>query len=131
MEYEELRAKILSRGVKSTDASFSISAGETKTVFHLRGPLIMMKALLILTDKDAKINWEMDSLKFSYSPYDCWVMGLDDANPVTPFLAKYDTTNNIYSVEWVPAGGMLVNDYIKLSVTAVNDTTAHMIAYYY
>ncbi len=131
MEYEELRVKILSRGVKSTDASFSISAGETKTVFHLRGPLIMMKALLVLTDKDAKASWEMDSLKLTYSPYEIFSLGLDDVNPVTPFITKYDTTNNIYSIEWVPAGGMLVNNYIKLSVTAVNDTTAHVIAYYY
>ena len=130
-EYEELRATILSRGVKSVDKTFNISAGSTEEILRIDGPAIIMKALAILTDKDAIINWTMDSLQFSYSPADVYLMGLDDPNPVTPFLTKYDTTNNIYAIEWVPAGGMLVNNVLRLSVTAVNDTSVHILAYYY
>ena len=131
-QLQQLAAQALeARRLKLISKTRSLSAGETYVVANLDGPHWILMSYGRITDKDATVTWELDGTVFSITPSQGFDMGVDDPNPVMPFITKYDPTNDDYAFMWTPVGGIKVDEKFRLIVTATNACTGTLLLYYY
>ena len=75
--------------------------------------------------KHARITHNIWVKEVSFSPYECYTLGLVQANTTHVYCAKYDTDNNIYALIYSPRPYKFFrkNNYIKITAPKADPFT--------
>ncbi|RLI92001.1 MAG: hypothetical protein DRO95_03170 [Candidatus Altiarchaeales archaeon] len=108
----------------------TIPAGKKETIIDISGNKVIAMGYGQCSDKNAVVEFLVDGTTYSTTAEEAYNMGIDDANPVMPFVTKYDPIDDIYALMWTPVGGQYVRERFQVNITPTVAATYVVIVYY-
>lgn len=116
---------------------FSISAGKSKTIVEYKVPKEScyggwsLIALATLNNKNGTITIKHDIREFETSPLAMYGLGLVKPNPYGFFVSVYDTTINLFVMNYMPARPLWFKRYAAFDIGAPadEDLTVSLVGY--
>jgi len=108
----------------------TIPAGKKETIIDISGNKVIAMGYGQCSDKNAVVEFLVDGTTYSTTAEEAYNMGIDDANPVMPFVTKYDPIDDIYALMWTPVSGQYVRERFQVNITPTVAATYVVIVYY-